>query len=246
MIIGILGVAGAGKDTAADFLVRDHGFTKVALADPLKRLARDVFAFTDDQLWGPSAARNAPDERYPRDHSYAYIDADNDLYECASCGDRIVDWQAEKVIGVGGCFLTPRYALQTLGTEWGRHCYSNVWVEYALRVAGQLYNAVVSDLRFKNEVDAFRKAGAKLIRIVRPGAGLAGSAGRHVSEAEQESIPDSAFDAIIVNDGTLEDLERKMRAFVDASAPRVCQVCGTAIPKDDGPAACGRCIAGHR
>jgi len=240
MIIGILGVAGAGKDTAAGFLVGHYGFARVALADPIKRLARDVFAFTDDQLWGPSEMRNAPDKRYPRDHSYAYLgDVDSDLYECACCGDRIVDWTLEKVAGVGGCFLTPRYALQTLGTEWGRHCYSNVWIEYALRVAAKLaeggyvyygdtglmggghgdsfppMNVVTPDLRFKNEVDTFRKAGAKLLRIVRPGAGLAGSAGRHASEAEQESIPDELFDAVIVNNGTLDDLALKVREFVE-------------------------------
>lgn len=33
-----------------------------------------------------------------------------------------------------GC-LTPRYALQRLGTEWGRDCYDNVWIEYAIRMA---------------------------------------------------------------------------------------------------------------
>jgi hypothetical protein len=32
-------------------------------------------------------------------------------------------------------YLTPRHALQTLGTDWGRACYGDVWVAYAMRVA---------------------------------------------------------------------------------------------------------------
>ena len=35
-------------------------------------------------------------------------------------------------------FLTPRYALQQLGTEFGRYCYPNIWINYALRVAKRL------------------------------------------------------------------------------------------------------------
>lgn len=35
-LIGIAGRAGAGKDTIADYLVREHGFTKVSWATPLK------------------------------------------------------------------------------------------------------------------------------------------------------------------------------------------------------------------
>lgn len=38
MLIGLTGFAGCGKDTAAGFLVRDHGFTRVALADPLRQM----------------------------------------------------------------------------------------------------------------------------------------------------------------------------------------------------------------
>jgi hypothetical protein len=38
MILGIAGPAGAGKDTVADFLVRNHGFTKMSFAGPLKEM----------------------------------------------------------------------------------------------------------------------------------------------------------------------------------------------------------------
>jgi len=48
MIIGVAGNAGSGKDTVADHLVKHHGFVKVALADPLKRICREVFDFSEE------------------------------------------------------------------------------------------------------------------------------------------------------------------------------------------------------
>lgn len=38
MIFGAAGPAGAGKDTVADYLVKHHGFTKMAFADPLRSM----------------------------------------------------------------------------------------------------------------------------------------------------------------------------------------------------------------
>lgn len=139
MILGICGLAGVGKDTSADHLVVNHDFTKVALADPLKRIARDVYAFTDEQLWGPSAMRNGPDKRYLREvherHDW--------LLEATA--DRGEEWRCDRCGLLGkeqtdDCrvYLTPRFALQLLGTEWGRRCYSNTWVDYTLRLAKEL------------------------------------------------------------------------------------------------------------
>jgi hypothetical protein len=192
MILGILGPAASGKDTMADYLVAKYGFVKVGLADPLKRICREVYAFTDEQLWGPSEKRNAPDIRYP--------------------------------IPTKG-HLTPRTALQTLGTEWGRHNYENTWVDYGLRIAQQIleghsYTAVngiemsrikaalspkvkgvvFSDLRFKNELKAFKAKGS-VIRLKRDGTGgdVAGGVVGHASEQEQLSIPDQDFDYVLRN-----------------------------------------------
>lgn len=238
MIIGISGRAGSGKDTAADFLVREYGFVKVSLADELKRICMRVFDFSEEQLWGPSEKRNEPDARYVR--ARAGYDKNGRPLDVCSCAGQFMDAEhyrdhlpCPKVAHKDDC-LTPRFALQTLGTEWGRACYENVWVEYTLRVARQLLNepdleydartgtgylpfsnnrykgVVVPDVRFKNEIEGLRKGGAKLVRVKRPGAGLQGAAGAHASETEQDEVPDSAFDFVIENDGSLEDLQKKI------------------------------------
>ena len=41
-IIGLSGYAGSGKDEVGAFLVREHGFERVAFADVLKRVAYDL------------------------------------------------------------------------------------------------------------------------------------------------------------------------------------------------------------
>lgn len=232
MIIGISGLAGSGKDTCADFLVRDHNFVKVSFADPMKRICMDVYGFSFDQLWGPSAARNAHDTRLPREHGPFNKDG-----VCACCSiDFGPGYSLDEVIKrktQHPCYLTPRFALQQLGSEWGRACREDTWVEYALTVATKLsqeggYNysamgglshdwrpgdknwkthVVIPDVRFENELIGLDVVGALTIRVVRPNAGLGGAAGAHRSEREQSGILDSRFDLVIQNDGTLKDLQ---------------------------------------
>lgn len=240
MIIGISGLAGTGKDTAADMLVRNHGFVKVSLADPIKRICRDVFAFTDDQLFGPSESRNAEDRRYPRYRQgdvFAVMMAAEGVSLSLRSSEEIAELWRQKM-GNEPMWLTPRYALQTLGTEWGRNCYDDIWVEYAVRIYQQLQigdcyydaktglrmttsvsnvmepkkNVVVSDVRFKNEIAGLKKAGAKLIRIRRPGYET--PRWNHPSETEQLDIPDDEFDFVIRNSGDLEDLAQTLAVFI--------------------------------
>jgi hypothetical protein len=210
LIVGILGPAGSGKDTMADELMNQHDFVKVAMADPLKRICREVYDFSDTQLWGPSQERNKEDKRYLRSEK--------------------VTSQKGCCVGVEQEFLTPRMALQTLGTEWGRAMYPGTWVDYALRVIQQLKGGhysydqknglveqpghegapsgvAIPDVRFQNEIDAIHKAGGYVVRIRRPGKGgdVKGGVAGHASEREMEAIPDSVFDAVINNDGELVD-----------------------------------------
>lgn len=214
MLLGVSGVAGAGKDTIADMLVEEHGFAKVALADPLKRIARDVYAFTFDQLWGPSPRRNETDKRYPRPaHSWGTGEDES----CRCCGHP--KWIAPSTLEL--CYLTPRYALQKLGTEWARDCYHDTWTDLMIRISKRILSenvrydcevgivsgahasyrgVVVPDVRFRSEFAALRQRDAKLVRVVRSGSGLRGGASSHVSEQEQLSIHDSEFDRVIQNE----------------------------------------------
>lgn len=233
-IIGISGQAGSGKDTAADMLLAKEGFIKISLADPIKRFARELWDFSEQQLWGSSQYRNKPDERYPITVPYFVI------------GFGIPD--PGKVE-----YLTPRKVLQHLGTEGGRALDYDVWIRYSIKIATTLLTTkkeycyspslglqpytqsypqgefptienfpeqvravVIADVRFKNEIQFIKQAGGKLIRVNRPGAGLEGEFAKHQSEVEMESIPDDQFDLVIQNTGTLDDLQSVIDRFAES------------------------------
>jgi len=77
---------------------------------------------------------------------------------------------------------SPRHAMQTLGTEWGRDLIApELWVDlWRARVAdGAKY--VVEDCRFANEATAVAEAGGFIVRITCPWDGSASGA-EHSSE----------------------------------------------------------------
>jgi len=60
-LVAIAGHPGAGKDTLGDMLVDEHGYVRVAVADPIKDLVGELFELTIDQLYGE--ARNIVEPR---------------------------------------------------------------------------------------------------------------------------------------------------------------------------------------
>lgn len=82
--MGLCGRSGSGKDAIAEFLVKQHGFSRIAIADPLKAVAALAFNLATDQLWGDR--RNALDERWaltPRQLYQQLGDALRSIHPCA-------------------------------------------------------------------------------------------------------------------------------------------------------------------
>ena len=211
-ILGLCGPAGSGKDTIAAMVGETlGGCQRMGFADALKRFAQNLFEFTDDQLWGPSEMRNAPDPKWtperiddviergyiphtkPREHVKDILGPEYtmDLYGQAMSSYNL--WLAKAMRSSRERQeVTPRYILQTLGTEWGRAVDRNVWVRKALRDAEEvledpevLYErsrgitslsargptpqppklVTITDVRFKNEVLAILKQGGMVWNI---------------------------------------------------------------------------------
>jgi hypothetical protein len=59
VIIGLTGVAGSGKTTIANILVRKHGFTRRPFAYPLKSMIASL-GFSRDVLDGPAPGKEVP------------------------------------------------------------------------------------------------------------------------------------------------------------------------------------------
>ena len=82
---------------------------------------------------------------------------------------------------------SPRYVMQTLGTEWGRSLHEDFWVNiWRSRVANVPAGHIilVEDVRFPNEHAAVQEFDGILIRVT----GRGGIAGNHASETEQEAL----------------------------------------------------------
>ena len=52
MLIGLVGLSGSGKDTVADFLVKDHGFKRDSFAKSLKDAVSAIFGWDRQLLEG--------------------------------------------------------------------------------------------------------------------------------------------------------------------------------------------------
>lgn len=89
---------------------------------------------------------------------------------------------------------TPRWAMQTLGTEWGRNLIAqdlwiNAWKAAVARMPSNT-SIVVDDCRFPNEAEAVCSAGGICVRIERPGAGTASV---HASETHQLPVAKTLY-----------------------------------------------------
>jgi hypothetical protein len=105
---------------------------------------------------------------------------------------------------------TPRHAMQTLGTEWGRELIgSELWIRAWGRAAAQFLDRglpiVVDDVRFANEAAAIWSRHGMLVRIDRPGSGSASGAA-HASENQALH-----YDASVHNAGNADEF----RAVLD-------------------------------
>jgi hypothetical protein len=131
-IIGICGLIGHGKDTAAGFLI-EEGFHRISFAGVLKDACANVFGWDRELLEGSTDEsrewRETPDEW----------------------------WSARLDIPD----FTPRLALQQVGTDVLRtHFHPDIWVAACERqVAMAEKDVVISDCRFFNELGAIKRLG---------------------------------------------------------------------------------------
>jgi energy-coupling factor transporter ATP-binding protein EcfA2 len=98
--------------------------------------------------------------------------------------------------------VTGRKCLQSLGTEWGRAMYSDIWINFAeieivehqdeakrQQLSGRI---IIDDVRFENECRMIRRLKGEVWRVIRNGVG---NNDQHISEA---GLPDELISKQIV------------------------------------------------
>lgn len=190
-VIGLLGHAGAGKDTVASLIAERFNVARIAFADALRTEIAHA--------WGVDRALlEEPATKHVQAPALA-------LHRCKVQAFVAYAWE----LGLPGLRdgLTPRTVMQRWG-DFRRACDPDYFVTRALEIVrtvtdGEQLDAVIlTDVRFTNEAALVRGLGGQLWRVVRPGA-IAPNG--HRSEHE---LADLQVDAEIVNDGSLEQLAK--------------------------------------
>lgn len=129
------------------------------------------------------------------------------FYNCCGLEQEFIERKIEGDLKEVPCALlcgrTPRYAMQTLGTEWGRSLIGeSLWVDVLDYRARALDDIVVPDVRFPNEVETIANLGGRVWLI---------DASRRVPPDDHSTHASEATgalwcDRVVCNDGTLDDL----------------------------------------
>lgn len=141
------------------------------------------------------------------------------MYTTCGLGAEEIEERLEGSLKEAPCeFLmgkTPRYAMQTIGTEWRELIDTELWSEmFKKRVSGGKFGDKIacSDYRFPHESALLNEFGATKIKIVRPSLTTADAAGQHSSETLIDTLD---ADVTIINDGTILELRQKVRIEVE-------------------------------
>lgn len=207
-IISLTGNMGVGKDTMADYMVEKYGFVKISMADPFKRIAKEIYEFSDEQLWGPSSARNQEDKRYPRSDG-TYLTArivtqllGNELSRLAYPETWIV------------------YLKRVLAKVQDGYFYSEKQGPYQIEGKKSSYTGIiVSSCRFRNEIEAVKEMGGIGVRLTRPALSTEGflttGLQNHITETEQLAIPDDFFDYVLEVPEGLDAFYKTIDSFME-------------------------------
>ena len=211
MIIGVCGFIGSGKDTIADYLTNYHGFRRESFANTLKDAVAQVFGWDRTMLEGRT--KQAREWR-----------------------EQVDPWWAERLKMPN---LTPRLVLQLWGTEVCRRGFhDDIWIaSLENKLRNSTDDVVISDCRFPNEIKSIKDAGGIIVWVKRGelpewyDAALSANKGEvqnytwATSKSKLEKLGIHAsetawvgtdFDAVLENDGSIDDLFNKVKDLVSA------------------------------
>jgi hypothetical protein len=202
-IIGLVGLAGSGKDTVGQYYVDKFGFKAEAFADPLKDCLSVMFGWDREMLSG-----RTPESREWR--------------------EQVDPWWAERL---GIPHFSPRFAMQNIGTDVVRKAFHDqLWlINMEKRLLTSTEPVVVTDGRFANEIRLIRRLGGRVYRVKRGSDPIWMDTARKANMGDQLATQrlndvfkvhqsewawvNEELDGTIYNDSTLEDLYGRIESL---------------------------------
>lgn len=201
-LIGICGYAGSGKDTVANYLIKEKNFERVSFAGILKDIVSVLMGWERELLEGLT------------EESRIFRETKD-------------EWWSSKM----GKYITPRIVLQTIGTNVFRnHFDDNIWIFAMERkfLSMKDKNVVITDCRFENEFEFIKNLGGKILTVsgrnqminiqrrnqIITCLGLEQHSGVHESEQKWILASEKYSDYEIINNDTLEALYAKVEKIL--------------------------------
>lgn len=186
--LGLIGAAGAGKTEVAKWLVGNRSYVMLRFAHPVKMMTKALI-----------------------NHMKPKADPRNAEWFVST-----PEGKATEMEFLAG--MTPRYLMQTLGTEWGRNTVDpDLWVMCGAQKMNNFLAAargwttkrqfLFDDVRFQNEVDLIHATGGQILRVVRPGQDtlMQPDEAQHASETQTLD-----HDLLLTNTGTIKDIHDRL------------------------------------
>lgn len=186
MLIAVLGRKSSGKDTFANVLINEFGFTRYAFADPLKKGIQSFFNLSDEQLY---------DVRLKEEIDPRWGVSPRTLFQVI--GTDIFQFSIKKFIP--NLKSDARNHWVILFKEWYLENLSK----------NPNFKVIISDARFLHEIEEIKNLGGQVIKITRFN-NLINNNDMHQSENEIDSIPEKYIDLSIENSGTINDFNKKI------------------------------------
>jgi hypothetical protein len=182
-IVGFLGKARSGKDTGADYLVKNHGYTKMSFAKPIKDVCEILFGFDNEQLHGEHKEVEDPNWGVtPR---------------------LVMQWLGTDVFRNRSNEILPN-----IGDNFWVNSFK---VKYQNELKkNPNFKCVLSDVRFQNEIDAITEMGGQVIRVHREVADNRNSKyGKHESEDNIDNL--KGFSIELHNNNTFDEFYTEVK-----------------------------------
>jgi dephospho-CoA kinase len=196
MIIGICGFQSSGKDTIADYLIKEHGFIKMSFASKLKDIISIMFGWPRNKLEGLTK-------------------------EHREWRETVDPWWSQTL---NMPQLTPRYVMQYFATDLFRNKFHpDIWVKIVENELNKFLekntnqNIVITDCRFENEISMLIRLGGKIVQVYRNPPCWFHKYRQGENPIEIKNIHCSEIEWIrcyrdydIENEGSIEELQEKV------------------------------------
>jgi hypothetical protein len=116
-----------------------------------------------------------------------------------------------------GLNCSPRFLMQTMGTEWGRETVDpDIWIKQAeiniSFILDHCPRVVIPDIRFENEAHLIRRMGGHIVHIER-------NTGLRDSHKSEDGIELNELDSLINNNRRIESLYSSLDSIIKQTRP---------------------------